>query len=450
MKTIAHLRRSRFSRGQSLAETALFLPILILLLAGVVEVSSLLNTQNRITTASRIGTGFGATNFDRHNWSATADSMGRVALNTVTDTMVMSPDRWDIWSIYAQTNDSGTAFSAFTATHVYGENAIVAAAEWSAMEPAVSEEMLQQLQSTGLDSAKDIEVVATASYHGAETLLGLPVWRWAGFETIRGLTVMRVDEPAPLSGCPLLPIAIRLNQYSLYPTNWPPGLQLNESPPGSGNYLYPDDNVPLFPPPWDFETPHPNPAPIYEPPVYVNIATAPQLLSDTFSRNWPGIPLNNARPGYLYKAREGTSNGGFGWLSWNGDTSQKGLEASVTFPGNFLTAYPGSRSDIHPNWGGGPGTTRGDGVLEVNEWVEVATGEMAVFRNHFINRYIRTGQPFIMLYYKDVRGTGSNADVQIGGYVISRLHGLQISGPKDDRFMIFEFLGWADECSDFR
>ena len=91
--------RQGAERGQSLVETALFLPILIVMLAGVVEVSNLLIAQNRLVTASRMAAGFGATNYIREDWTqagGTADAMGIVALNTVTHTMALSPDLWDI------------------------------------------------------------------------------------------------------------------------------------------------------------------------------------------------------------------------------------------------------------------------------------------------------------------------------------------------------------------
>ena len=94
------LRRER--RGQSLVEVALFLPILIFVMAGLVEVSNLLVTQNRVTTASRIAAGFGASSFYDADWAdvdpdtlecldGTACDMGRVAINTVTETLDLSP-----------------------------------------------------------------------------------------------------------------------------------------------------------------------------------------------------------------------------------------------------------------------------------------------------------------------------------------------------------------------
>ena len=109
---------SKKPQGQSLVETALFLPILIVMLLGIVEVSSLLITQNRIATAARISAGYGATNYNQNDWTSTANNMGIVALNAVTTTMDLSPDLWDIWSIYGRLNSEGTGFAAFSAEHV--------------------------------------------------------------------------------------------------------------------------------------------------------------------------------------------------------------------------------------------------------------------------------------------------------------------------------------------
>ena len=40
-------------KGQSLVEVALFLPIFIIVLAGLIEVSQLVITQNRVSQAAR-------------------------------------------------------------------------------------------------------------------------------------------------------------------------------------------------------------------------------------------------------------------------------------------------------------------------------------------------------------------------------------------------------------
>ena len=105
------------NRGQSLVETALFLPILIFMLAGIVEVSNLLITQNRVTTSSRMAAGFGAANFDHTNWakdtSGTAHDMGIVAINTITESMPLNTDQWDIYSAHGLTTQDGSDFKVF-------------------------------------------------------------------------------------------------------------------------------------------------------------------------------------------------------------------------------------------------------------------------------------------------------------------------------------------------
>ena len=57
MNAIAH-KQKQSQRGQSLVEVALFFPIFIILLAGLVEVSQLLITQNRVSSAARAGARF--------------------------------------------------------------------------------------------------------------------------------------------------------------------------------------------------------------------------------------------------------------------------------------------------------------------------------------------------------------------------------------------------------
>ena len=70
--------------GQSLVEVALFLPILIILLAGIVELSQLVITQNRVSNAARAATRFGANGGED-------EGIVIVALDTVTQTLDINP-----------------------------------------------------------------------------------------------------------------------------------------------------------------------------------------------------------------------------------------------------------------------------------------------------------------------------------------------------------------------
>src|SRR5687768_3793052 len=118
---LVRLSLTRREEGQSLVEVALFLPILLVMLVGIVEVGNLLVTQNRVTTAARTGAGFGATYYVENDWQGeggTATAMGNVVLNTVTETLVLDPNVWDVWSIYGKVADDQQSFELYDAVHV--------------------------------------------------------------------------------------------------------------------------------------------------------------------------------------------------------------------------------------------------------------------------------------------------------------------------------------------
>ena len=451
-------------KGQSIVEAALFLPILIFILAGVVEVGNLMNTQNRVTTASRVAAGFGASNFNPNDWSNTADAMGDVALNTVTETLDLSPDLWDIWSLHAITNEDGTGFNVFTHTQVFGNNTVVTAGEWTGMVQDIQTDVLNSLQSEcsgGPACAADIEVVASVPFHNIDSILGLPIWQWTGFNTIRGLTVMRVGQRPESVGCPLLPITIRLDQYSLYPTNWPCGygdtscdvnewrLQQNKSYP-----WYLSDPVVRFPDSFGSQ--------MSDPPTYDNIV-APigpmDLSTDNYGYNIPGVPLDAARGkvGYIYWAREEVGTGQFGWLTWRGSPSETALDNSLsadltTFPpilGNFMDpdeGYRGSPADMNTISNNGFGDTGDtDGKLEIGEWVEGTTGNINVARD-WMQEYIDQGiKPNLIVYDYDNGDTGSSLNYHVYNFAKVEILGYKFQGT--EKWIVFRIVQFpSSEC----
>jgi hypothetical protein len=440
------LNKSGLMKGQSLVETALFLPILIFILVGIVEVSTVLITQNRVTTASRVASGYGAVNYDRDNWQGTAESMGLVALNTVTGTMELDPDLWDIWSIYAEVNAEGTDFEEFEAIHVAGNNNVISTAEWAVREAEVRADMLAELQAAGDSSG--LRTVSSVAYHNQETFLNLPVWQWVGFQTVRGLTVMRVDDPPPFAGCPILPIAVRMVQPSVYPTDWPrdDDDMRHAMDEGEEMFFFPDQSRPqerFYVPNYinDWETPR-----------YDNDnAIAPDLDSNTFRRNIPGRLFLNAQPGYIFKAREGTSAGGFGWLSWDGAPDRPTLSESLAYnpppPGNFAEKYPGSDADMgYLNLPAGESSGNRNGVLEEFEWLEVATGNMNAVSEDLFMDYVYTGRPVTLVYYDIHHATGVNTSLRVRGFATVKLLGFKFSGNVNEKYIVFEFVRWANEC----
>lgn len=425
-------RRQDFSptklKGQSLVEVAIFLPILLFILVGVVEVGNLMNTQNRVTTASRAAAGFGATNIDSNDpmiISNTLNYMGLVVRNTVTETLDLSPELWDIWSIYAQTDITGTNFTVFTATQVYGTNNVVPQAEWTIMVQEVRDDVLNSLNAectVDPNCAGDIEVVASVPYHNLDTILGIPIWQWTGFRTIRGLTVMRIGERAVNTGCPLIPIAVHLDQYSLYPWNWtcgagdPPPCNVADwrGPWNSGSAWYNQDPVYKFPS--TFTSPNP--------PTYTNNITNTLILNSTdFKENLPGTPLQMAQgtSGNIYQVTEGTGPGSFGWLTWDGNS------ASLTYPGDFLSKYPGGQSDL--NLGDG------NGILDNGEWL-VSSGVSRIdeLQEYIGNEY----KPAIIIYDHT-----SGPNFQVYGFANVEILGYN-SG---ENWILIELVQWpAEQC----
>jgi hypothetical protein len=468
MDKLNRLSRLREDLGQSLVEIALFLPLFVVIIAGIVEVSNLLITQNRVTTASRISAGFGASNFDSNDWAiivdgecseGTACSMGTVAINTVTETLDLSPDLWDVWSINARFNSDGTAFEVFTHTHSYGNSQVIPPAEWAQLVSEVQAEMLADFQE---GETEDLAVVATVAYHDINTILGLPIWQWTGLQTIRGLTVMRVDEHLAFGGCPILPIAIRLQQWSLYPTNW-------DELGGPNLSGYSDEQVPkqLFPEPGDWQ--YPVPAPVYTQTSPVFTETT-HVTAMGFSRNVPGVRLTEAKPGHLYWARDLNAfpGGNFGWLSWHDVSDAPTLGTSLTWPGNFVdpdptddnhVGYKGSTMDLGTSSNcPGPLTGNGDGHLAIGEWVANATGEInsstIVDAMQF---YVDTGVPIYLIVFEFTNGephppewtcsdnSGNNVHFRVHDFAKVRLIGYDGTG--NDKFVVFEFLGWGLECN---
>jgi hypothetical protein len=235
----------------------------------------------------------------------------------------------------------------------------------------------------------------------------------------------------------LLPIIIHYDQYSLYPTNWDGG-QYNpgQTPAGDPVNRFPDGVSPQQ----KFD--YPSPAP-----KYLNQVSAPQLRTETYSNNQPGVWLPNLRKrqaGGLYFAREGSGPGSFGWLSWrpeeSGGQSQGALVGSLQFPGNFLDKYPGSQLDMNLAYG------NQNGVLEVGEWIATSTGNVSSASGNINEAYIDNGTPVMLIVYHNATGTGSNLRYQVHSFVKARLVGYSFSG--SNKWILFQFLDWTDSCEE--
>ncbi len=211
-----HVSQRRGKRGQSLAEFALVLPVLLLILAGVLEVSNLLTAYNRIQLAAREGARFGAAGGTD---SGVADIVKQTLAQDMTidsaqmSVLVVRPvveatstTNWN-WSGHTVALPWGTAVAC-----VYGTDCT------ERVDPAT---VLTDLKGEGTNSQwqaiNGSRMVVVAVYYRVTTLLNLPFFRIPGEASGRvPLSAYSVIEQeieiqtiSQLSaGCSAYPIAI--------------------------------------------------------------------------------------------------------------------------------------------------------------------------------------------------------------------------------------------------
>lgn len=422
------------STGQSLVETALFLPILLIIIAGVVEVSNILVTQNRVTTAARAATGFGAANFedeDFENPDIWAVSMANVATNNVTDTMDLDPGVWDIYTVKATLNPAATAFDEWNAQHAYGSSSVTTDDEWDTMETQIQTDVIDALD----PSETGLEVVATVAFHNRDSLLGLDYFNLGAVTRVRGLSVMRVSKQRPYRGCDAFPVAVSLYNNSVWPADDPNIPEGDEEFPFKDGENYNGQNYH-----WPGWSSNPQkPPPVYE-------------VGNTkkFRRNVPGVPITQAKPGYLYLTKQATesTSSGFGWLRWvednsGGSNSAQALADSLTWPGN-------ANSYNYPPW-----SDNGMGRFDL---IPVSTGAVSsakdIMRTHVDTR----GRTLKLIVFTPgnirggdfnsdgfgTNGSGSNMEYEIYGFVVVKVVAWYLPG--NGNWLLFEFVRWDRRC----
>lgn len=411
--------------GQSLVETAIFLPVIIILLLGVVEVSNLLVTQNRVSAASRAATGFAATNFTGDEWEDTdawSGAMVRVARNNVTETLDLDEKRWDIWTIKATVNGTGDGFDEWTAIHAFGDSSVMTDAEWDSVD--VQGDVLAALNESSAASAEDLQIAATVAYHDRHSVLGLDAFNFGELTRVRGLNVMRVEPEPPYQSCALFPISIYFQNISLYPQNYSGTMKAGGEKYNSNGWYYPS-----------------NPGAYNDNPY------------DHSGFPWAngGHPLQHALAGDIFEARQQNSPstlGAFGWLTWDGSTAAVDLKASLTYPGNLSVVMPPPDGQVnyynpHDPYANSSDPNLKDLVPNVGDWVQGATGNMASMRN-LMEGYVNSERTMQIVVFDDVEGSGSHYNYHIAGFAIVKLVAYQDSG--NDKRILVEFVDWGTEC----
>lgn len=420
-------------RGQSLVEAALVFPIFVMLIAGVIEVSHVLITKNRVESAARAATRFAASG---------GEESQRVALNSVTDTLDLSSGYWDIWTIEGTVNQSGDGFlpgegwqvnKAFGISNTLAYTEVVAALAPDCTTNCINAEILKDLQTdpngVHLDPvadpsvkrvAADLKIVATLVIHDIDSVIGINAMPGlSGLYSVQALSVMRTTEEAGLgqqtNGCAGFPIAVHEGIRSLTDVD--------------GGNPYPDES--------DFDSPNP--------PAY----------SD-FYKNVPQVPLRDAKEGYIFKVRNGFGAGNFGWLLWNeGRPGNVGtLVDSLTWPGDSVDYSDHNDHSIDEATPLYPYIVRGyveptnalDVSLQVGDWVAANTGTVngSAVRNA-LDSHVQladSGRTLRLLVWDEAEEQGSNGRYRISGFIIAKLHGYNLS----QKWILAEFVRWDTSC----
>ncbi len=415
-------------RGQSLVEVALFFPIFIILLAGLVEVSQLLVTQNRVSSAARASTRFAAN-------GGQDEGMIDVALNNVTQTLQTEEGVWDLWSIRARVNDDASGFEDWEFTHIYGISNTVQFA--SVNETDVQTRVLEELRrdefnnnatdSNGVSVAAGLQIVGTYAIHDVDSILGLDAMsQLAGFSSLEALSIMRITATGQevTNGCAAFPIAVHEGSRSV-------------SAPGTGSNPYPNAG--------DFD--YPNNPPSYE----------------SFTSHDDDVALRDAQEGDVFRVQNGFGNGNFGWLVWNtgisGDANT--LADSLSWPGDSTnyTLCSGGNGGCAPGTGvpgsGFDRNVRGyidpddptDQSIHIDDWVAASTGSInANGVRDVIEGHVRLDRELRLIVWDNSSGTGANGRYQISGFAIFQLIGYSLDQSGGGSWILAEFKRWDDSC----
>lgn len=409
--------RKTVSHGQALVEAALFFPILLILVAGLVEMSQLVITQNRITEAARASARFGARG---------GQDLGllNTAINSLTYTLAIDETSLDMWTIRATINDAGTDYSNWEFTHIYGISNTIKSSELN--ESLIKQNVLAELQRdhTGTRStaiAGDMEMVGVYLIHDVESILGLDaIPALEGLNSVTELSVVRISGQMveQTNGCSAFPISIHQGIRSVTPT-------------GEGASPYPESSE------FDYPTPPPN----YE----------------DYYHHEPNIPLDEAKEGYIYRIHNGFGSGNFGWLHWNNGrpANANTLADSLSWPGDSNDYTDHGDNQSHPAADAYPYIVRGyvepgdatDISLHVGDWVAANTGSVnANGVRNAIESLINNKSAVRAIIWDEAQQQGNNGQYKVAGFAIFRLLGYSLNQGQGGSWILAEFIRLDSSC----
>lgn len=413
MKHLRILPNKNSQKGQSLVEVALFFPVFLIMLAGLVEIANMLVTQNRVTSATRSSTRFAADGGEDAG-------MSTVLLNTVTQTLSLNDTVWDIWAIRGEVNEAGNAIvpASWSFSHIYGISNTVHfpnVDEEQLQEQILDELMRDEYGNLRPDIASDIKFVATYAIHDIDSILGLDsVPQLAGLQSIRSLTVMRIIgfSTEATNGCDAFPIGVSEGLRSV-------------TPPNTGGNPFPQPN--------EFQYP-------LSAPVYAN-----------FIHHTPDMALSQASEGDLFKIHTGLGSGSFAWLIWNTfvPNNEAQLRNSLTWPGNsrnYSSTAPGAVPPGHSHGVFGylePGDPT-DNQMHIGDWV---AGNSSPANSNNLQNILRDHIDNQRTLRFPIWNSTANGNYRVNGFAVFRLVGYHLTtGGADSTWILAEFIRLDSSC----
>ena len=421
-------QRKMKQKGQSLVEVAVFLPVALIMIAGLVELSLYLITQNRVTTATREAARFGANG---------GENAGMVvaALNSVTQTLQFEIDRWDMWTIRGTVNDQANGFDEFLVVHAYGISQTVTFTETNARVTGsgFQDEVLQELQQDrrtdangdplcgnppctfSADDIAGLQFVGMFTSHDVDTILGLDsISVLEDTFTVKAMHVFRV--PGTLSveateGCWAMPIGVNKRIRSVSEGEW--SLALSSLNNGNFSHVYPN-------PPQD----------------YID------FVGHTPFHSLDSQGANQAQEGdvFLFQGwiqnntpEEQAQDKGFAYLAWNRDTYQglNELRDAMTWPGT---------SDIYRNLFDDQDTN-----MNIGDPALLSTTSGGDIDDEIVGHFQRGRILRLIIWYDYTQQSGPDyfiiddfADFEVMGYFFS-------NGP-GDRWLLLKFIKFVTDC----
>jgi hypothetical protein len=202
-------------RGQSLVETAIILPILLIILVGIVELGFALANQMTVTTAGREGARFG-TRFGATNDSVANDAILGVVHETSSRLFSLDETQADVFVVRAKTDDTGhidASADDFGAASYWVPETLQDSPniDGTLVEPARIEADLQ--------NEPDLAVIVVQVFYDHRSVLGLPlVANLSDQIPISTYTVMRIEPSQARANCCLYPLALKLERVETLTT----------------------------------------------------------------------------------------------------------------------------------------------------------------------------------------------------------------------------------------